>query len=105
MALFSRNLSKSELSHLATEKEANSIIEAIRRRRYYITGKHFTLITYQKSVSYMFDKKRSCKIKNDKSQRWGNELGRLNFNTQYRPLETKIFQQTLFFLAIFIALQ
>ena len=47
MALFSRNLSKSELSHLATEKEANSIIEAIRRRRYYITGKHFTLITYQ----------------------------------------------------------
>ena len=55
VAFFSRSLQGSELKHVAIEKEAQAIIEAIRHWRHFLTGRHFTLRTDQKSVSYMFD--------------------------------------------------
>ena len=63
VAFFSRTLHNSEINHPSVEKEAYSIIESIRHWRHYLTGKHFTLITDQKSVSFMFDAKRASKIK------------------------------------------
>ena len=85
VAFFSRILQKSEMNHPAVEKEAYSIVEAIRYLKHYLTGRRFTLVTDLKSVSFMFDAKRTGKIKNDKIQRWRIELVCFNFDIQYRP--------------------
>ena len=45
VAFFSRTLNKSELKHTSVEKEAAAIVEAVRKWRHYLTGKHFALIT------------------------------------------------------------
>ena len=67
---FSRTLSKAEQKHSGVEKEAAAIVEAVRKWKHYLTGKHFILITNQRSISYMFDSKHRGKIKNDKIMRW-----------------------------------
>ena len=67
VAFFSRTLQGSETRHASVEKEAHAIIETVRHWRHYLTGKHFILKTDQQAVSYMFDKRKNSKIKNDKS--------------------------------------
>ena len=62
VASFSRTLQGSELKHAAVEKEAQAIIESVRQWRHFLTGRHITLKTEQKSVSYMFDVQRKWKI-------------------------------------------
>jgi len=57
VAFFPIPLHGSELKHPAIEKEAAAIIKAVRHWKRYLTGKHFKLITDQKSVAYMFDTK------------------------------------------------
>ena len=84
VAFFSRTLHGSELKHPAIEKEAAAIIEAVRHWKHYLTGKHFKLITDQKSVAYMFDTKHKGKIKNDKILRWRLELSTFSFDITYR---------------------
>lgn len=85
VAFFSRTLSKSERNHSAVEKEAYAIVEALKKWRHFLIGRHFTLITDQKSVSFMFDAKHSSKIKNEKILRWRLELTCYSFNIIYRP--------------------
>ena len=63
VAFFSRTLHGPEISHASVEKEAKAIIEAIRHWRHYLTGRHFTITTDQRSVAYMFDNKQRGKIK------------------------------------------
>ena len=74
-----------EISHASVEKEAQAIIEAIRHWRHYLTGRHFTITTDQRSVAYMFDNKQKGKIKNDKIMRWRTELSCYSFDIMYRP--------------------
>jgi hypothetical protein len=83
VAFFSRTLSGPELKHASVEKEAAAIVEAVRKWKHYLTGKHFKLITDQKSVAYMFDTKRHSKIKNDKVMRWRIELSMYDFDIVY----------------------
>ena len=90
VAFFSRTLQRNELNHSSVEKEAYAVIESIRHWKHYLTGKHFTLITDQKSVSFMFNTKRASKIKNDKINRWRVELGCFDFDIKYRPGEENI---------------
>ena len=78
-------LQGSELKHPSIEKEAQAIIEAVRHWKHYLTGKHFTLRTDQKSVSFMFDQKHKGKIKNDKILRWRIELSCYSFDIVYKP--------------------
>ena len=85
VAFFSRSLQGSELKHPAIEKEAKAIIEAVRHWRHFLTGRHFTLVTDQKSVSFMFSMQHKGKIKNDKILRWRLELSCYNFDIVYRP--------------------
>ena len=85
VAFMSRTLSPSELRYPSVEKEATSIIEAVRRWGHYLHGKTFTLVTDQKSLSYMLDQKRKGKIKNAKIQSWRVELGTFSYNVVYRP--------------------
>ena len=85
VAFFARSLQGSELTHAAIEREAQAIIEAIRHWRDLLTGRHFTLRTDQKSVSYMFDQRNRCKKKNDTIKRWGIEPACYSFDIVYRP--------------------
>ena len=48
VAFFSCSLQKSELHHHTIEKEAYTIVEALRHWKHYLLGKHFKLITNQK---------------------------------------------------------
>ena len=81
----SRTLHGSELKQSSIEKEAAAIIEAVRHWRHYLTGKHFYLITDQKSISFMFSKNQKGKIKNEKLMRWRIELSTYSFDIKYKP--------------------
>ena len=85
VAFFSRMLHGPEISHASVEKEAKAIIESVRHWRHYLTGRHFTITTDQRSVAYMFDNKQRGKIKNDKIMRWRTELSCYCFDIVYRP--------------------
>ena len=74
VAFFSRTLTSTEQKRPSVEKEAYAIVEAIRKWRHLLLGKHFKLITDQKSVSFMFNPKSKSKIKNEKITRWKLEL-------------------------------
>jgi len=85
VAFFARTLSSSEQRHSSVEKEAYAIVEALRKWRHYLLGNHFTVITDQKSVAFMFDGKNQNKIKNEKIMRWRIDLSCFAFNIVYRP--------------------
>ncbi|XP_072395075.1 uncharacterized protein [Diabrotica undecimpunctata] len=85
VAFFSRSLNSSELNHSAVEKEAYAIVESLKKWRHFLIGKPFTIITDQKSVTFMFNTKHSSKIKNEKIQRWRLELAPYKYDIVYRP--------------------
>lgn len=85
VAFFSRTLSCCEQRHTAVEKEAYAIVEALKKWRHYLVGRHFKLITDQKSVSFMFNNNTANKIKNEKIKRWQLELSCYKYDIIYRP--------------------
>ena len=85
VAFFSKTLSQAQRHFPSVEKEAAAIVESLRKWRHYLLGNHFTLVTDQKSVSFMLDQKNRSKIKNDKILRWRIELSMFTFDIQYRP--------------------
>lgn len=94
VAFFSKTLSHSEQNHSAVEKEALAIVEALKKWRHFLIGRHFKLITDQRSVSFMFDTKHSSKIKNEKIQRWRLELSCYSYDIVYRPGNENIVADT-----------
>ena len=95
VAFHARTLSTSEQRHLAVEKEAYAVVEALRKWKHLLLGKHFTLITDQRSVSFMLDMKHLSKIKNDKILRWRLELAAFDFTIIYRPGKLNFAPDTL----------
>ena len=77
-------MNHSERNYSSIEKEACAIVEALRKWRHYLSGKHFKLVTDQKSVSFTFDNAQKGKIKNDKIQRWRIDLSNYSYDV-YRP--------------------
>ena len=75
VAFMSRTLSISECNYPIVEKEAASIIEAVRKWGHYLYSRPFILITDQRSLAFMFDQRNRGKIKNSKIQAWRAELG------------------------------
>ena len=65
LAFFSRSLQGAEIRHASIEKDAQAIIETIRYWKHYLTGRHFSIKTDQRSIVYMFNNKQRGKIKND----------------------------------------
>ena len=63
VAFMSRTLHGSELHYPAVEKEATAIIEAVRKWTHFLSRQHFTLVTDQRSVSFMLDNRKRTKIK------------------------------------------
>ena len=84
VTFFPRTLQGPEVRHPSVEKEAQAIIESIRYWKHYLTGKHFSLKTDQKSMSNMFDQQHNGKIKNVKIMRWRVELPCYSFDIAYR---------------------
>lgn len=85
VAFFSRALTDPERRHPAIEKEAAAIVEALRKWRHFLLGRHFILITDQQSVSFMFNQNHTSKIKNEKIERWRLELSCYKYDVVYRP--------------------
>ena len=85
VAFMSRTLHGSELHYPAVEKEATAIIEAVRKWTHFLSRQHFTLVTDQRSVSFMLDNRKCPKIKNNKIQCWRLELASYSYNISYRP--------------------
>jgi len=85
VAFMSRTLNNHERHYPAVEKEATAIIESIRKWSQFLQGKHFTLITDQRSVSFMLDNRKRSKIKNSKIQQWRMELAGFDYTIKYRP--------------------
>lgn len=95
VAFFTRTLSSSEQKHSAVEKEAYAVVESLRKWRHYLIGRHFRLITDQRSVAFMFNSKASSKIKNDKIARWRAELSCYHYDIVYRPGKENVAADTL----------
>ena len=75
VAFYARTLSTSEQRHSSMEKEAYAVVEALRKWKHLLLGKHFTLIPDQRSVSFLLYMRYTPKIKNDKMTREdGNSL-------------------------------
>lgn len=87
VAFFTRSLNDSEKRQPSIEKEACAIVEALRKWRHYLIGRHFILITDQQSVSFMFNQTHTSKIKNEKIERWRLELSCYKYDIIYRPGE------------------
>ena len=85
VAFFSRSLAPSERHHSAIEREACAIVEAVRKWRHFLIGRHFQLVTDQQSVRFMFDHKNRGKVKNEKILRWRLELSCFSYDISYRP--------------------
>ena len=83
VAFFSRTLTSGEQKHSSVQKEAYAIVEAIRKWRHLLLGKHFKLITDQKLVSFMFSPKAKSKIKSEIT-RWKLELVCFSYDIAYR---------------------
>ncbi|CAI9721359.1 Hypothetical predicted protein [Octopus vulgaris] len=83
VAFYSHMLQGSEQYHSSVEKEAQAIIESIHRWRHFLLGRHFTLITDQRSVAFMY--KVTSKIKNDKIMRWRIALSHMIFTITQHP--------------------
>ena len=81
----SGTLSRSELHYPPVEKEATAIIEAVRKWSHFLSGRHFTLVTDQRSIKFMLDNKKRTKIKNNKIELWRIELASFSYDIQYRP--------------------
>ena len=85
VAFFSRTLTGSEKQHSTVEREAQAIVESIKKWRHFLLGRHFILLTDQKALSFIFDQNHSSRIKNDKIMRWRLELSPFSYDIQYRP--------------------
>ena len=85
VAFMSRSLQGAELAYPAVEKEATSIIEAVRKWNHLLMRKCFTLVTDQKSVAFMLDSRKRTKIKNNKILCWRLELSQFSYDIRYRP--------------------
>ena len=95
VAFYARTLSTSEQRHSAMKKEAYAVVEALRKWKHLLLGKHFTLMTDQRSVLLMCDMRHTSKIKNDKILRWQLELAAFDFTIIYRPCKLKFAPDTL----------
>ena len=82
---FLRTLHGSELNHSSVQKEASTIIEAVRHWKHVLANHHFTLKA---------DQKNRGKIKNKKKYRWRIQLLCFSFDIIYRTGKDNILADT-----------
>ena len=84
VAFLSRMLNACERKYPTIEKEATAVIEAVHKWSHFLKCRPFTLVTDQRSVSYMFSKKNHGKIKNTKIMLWRLELSQYHYEIQHK---------------------
>ena len=77
----SRALSPSERNYSATKKELLGIIFALRKLKFYVAGRRFTVFTDHKALTHMFTQKKL----NDMLERWLDELLDFTFDVEHLP--------------------
>ena len=77
-----------------------SIIEAVRKWEHLLMRRHFTLITDQRSVAFMFDSRARSKVKHNKIQCW--RLESFSYTIRYRPGKEKASCSAITSLMLFI---
>ena len=77
VAFMSKILQESELNYHIIEKDAIVFVETVWKWSHYLTRQHFTLITDQRSVAFMFSNEKHTKIKNAKILEWQLKLSTL----------------------------
>ena len=85
VAFMSRTLQGSELHYPAVEKDATAIIEVVRKWSDFLLRREIHLITDQRTVAFMLDKRKHTQIKNNKIQGRRPELASYGSTIQYRP--------------------
>ena len=95
VAFMSRTLNASERRYPAIEKEATAIIEAVRKWTHFLKARMFTLVTDQRSLSFMFDKSNRGKIKNNKIMLWRLELSQYHYEIRHKPGKENIASDAL----------
>ena len=83
VAFYARTFFTKEQRHSEVEKEAYTVAEAFRKWKHLLLGKYFTLITDQRRVLFMLNKRLPLKIKNDKILRSRLKLATLDFTMLY----------------------
>ena len=63
VAFHAQTLSSTEQKHSSVEKEAYAIVEALRKWKHLLIGKHLNLVTDQLRILFMLDLKHPSKIK------------------------------------------
>lgn len=72
VAFMSRTLQGSEVNYIIIEKEEKAITESIRKWSHFLAWRHFHLVTYQHSLSFMLDnRKHTPRLRIPKSMRGG----------------------------------
>ena len=81
----SRSLTPTESNYAQIEKEALSIIFAIRKFHKYICGRHFVLVTDHKPLTTIFGPKKGIPtLVAARLQRWALQLAAHNYDIMYR---------------------
>ena len=100
-AFHSRTLHVSEHHHSLVEKKGKAIVESIRHWKHFLLGHHFTLITDQQSLTYMYDYKASSKINNDKIMRWRVSLSAYSYDIHHHPGNSNLTPDTFTWITTF----
>ena len=95
VAFHARTLLTTEQRHSDVKKEVYAIVEALGKYKHLLLGKYFTLITDQRSVSFMLEIKHISKIKNDKTIRWQLQPAAFDFRIICRPVKLNFTPDTL----------
>ena len=85
VAFMSRTLNSCERRYPAVEKEGCAITEAVRRWKHYLKGRHFSLVSDQQAISYMFDQNHKRKIINTNMLSWRLELTQFSHDIRHHP--------------------
>ena len=86
IAYASRTLTASERNYSQLEKEALSLVFAVRKFHQYLYGRHFTLYTDHKPLTTILGPKKGIPpLAAARLQRWSLQLAAHNYTVQFRP--------------------
>lgn len=81
VAFYSQTLSERAQAKFVYERELMAIVIAVQKWRHYLMGRHFIILTDQKSLKFLSDQR----VLGEEQFKWTSKLMGLNFEIQYQP--------------------